>query len=145
MDSKIESKAKLEKSGKSDKPKRTKKAKNVLKIAAFLFPLIFSGCDFSSAGEVLDAILGGNVSAKETASWNYDSKRPVHLVTSDVLTLNISGDLSGKNLYLVQVNPTSSTISSDNLRTVVNSKNLSSYAYSAFSLNSSHLVGGVTV
>lgn len=133
------------KSEKSAKSKRTKNVQNVLKIAAVLFPMIFGGCDFSSAGEVLNSLLGGNVSATETASWNYDSKRPVCLITSDVLTLNISGDLSGKNLYLVQVNPTSSTISSDNLRTVVNSKNLSSYAYSAFSLNSSHLVGGVTV
>lgn len=130
------------KSEKSAKSKRTKNVQNVLKIAAVLFPMIFGGCDFSSAGEVLNSLLGGNVSATETASWNYDSKRPVCLITSDVLTLNISGDLSGKNLYLVQVNPTSSTISSDNLRTVVNSKNLSSYAYSAFSLNSSHLVGG---
>lgn len=139
MNSKIEFKAKSEKFGKS---KRTKKVQNVLKIAAFLFPMIFGGCDFSSAAsEVVDAILGGNVSASETASWNYDSNRPVYLVTSDVLTLNISGDLSGKNLYLVQVNPTSSTISSGNLRTVANSKSLSS-ANSALSLNTSHLMGG---
>lgn len=123
----------IELKAKSEKSKRTKNVQNVLKIAAVLLPLILGGCDFSSTSE-----------ATENGAWNYDSNRPVHLVTSDVLTLNISGDLSGKNLYLVQVNPTSSTISSGNLRTVVNSKSLSS-ANSALSLNTSHLMGGVTV
>lgn len=78
----------------------------------------------SSCEEILD-ILSTNesedsttVSATATETWVYDSDKPVYLVTSDVQSLAVTGDIAGKNLYLVQVNPGSSSISSSALRVV---------------------------
>lgn len=92
--------------------------------AAAVFVLQFSGCDF--AGSISGALKGyETVQASKRERWPYDSSEPVYLVTDDVASLSISGDIGGKTLYFVQVNPTNSAFSSENLRLVTSSEKLS--------------------
>lgn len=68
--------------------------------------LVLSSCE-----EILDILStddseeSTSVSASATETWTYDSDKPFYLVTSDVQSLAVTGDIAGKNLYLVQVNP----------------------------------------
>lgn len=83
--------------------------------------LVLSSCE-----EILDILStddseeSTSVSASATETWTYDSDKPFYLVTSDVQSLAVTGDIAGKNLYLVQVNPGSSSISSNALRIITN-------------------------
>ena len=80
-----------------------------------------------------------NPSSTTTASsaetWAYDESSPIYEISSDVGSLTVSGDLSGKSVYLVKANKTSSTISASNERTITAISNISaSSGISDFSL-----------
>lgn len=112
-----------------------KKSKIFLATACGLALVVFAGCDF------VDSVSGSfkgysPVSSTKTESWTYDSSRPVYVVSDDVLTLNISGDIGGKNLYFVQVNPTETAFESSDLRIVTNSSKLGSTISSYYSVAS---------
>ena len=69
----------------------------------------------------------GTTTASESVSWTYSTSSPVYEVSSDTLTLTITGDaLSGKVLYLAKVNSTSSVISGSYTRYVSATTRLSS-------------------
>lgn len=105
--------------------------------AAFLLGL--SSCDFFDSDDSdsdISKIFKGysTVSATNTESWTYDSSKPVYVVNDNVLTLNISGDIGGKNLYFVQVNPTETAFESGDLRIVTKSSNFGSTFSSYYSV-----------
>lgn len=112
-----------------------KKSKIFLAAAFGLASVVFAGCDFidSVSGSFKETV---SVSPTKTESWIYDSSRPIYVVTDDVLTLNISGDIGGKNLYFVQVNPTETAFESSDLRIVTNSSKLGSTISSYYSVAS---------
>lgn len=73
--------------------------------------------------------------ASSAETWAYDASSPIYEISSDVSSLTVSGDLSGKSVYLVKANKTSSTISATNERTITKISNISdSRAVSDFSL-----------
>lgn len=73
--------------------------------------------------------------ASSAENWAYDESSPIYEISSDVSSLTVSGDLSGKSVYLVKANKTSSTISASNERTITKISNISdSSAVSDFSL-----------
>lgn len=85
--------------------------------------LALAGC--GNINDILDILSSdetdsaqATVSATNTETWTYDEDRPIHLVTSNVQSLTVTGDIAGKNLYLVQVNPGNAAISSKYLRII---------------------------
>ena len=73
--------------------------------------------------------------ASSAETWAYDESSPIYEISSDVSSLTVSGDLSGKSVYLVKANKTSSAISASNERTITKISNISdSRAVSDFSL-----------
>lgn len=98
-----------------------RKSKIFLAAVFGLASVVFAGCEF----------LFSDTEATDEASWSFNSDYPVYVVTDNILTLNISGDIGGKSLYFVQVNPTSTAILSSSLRIVTNSSNLGS-TYSSY-------------
>ncbi len=95
--------------------------------------------DETSGSSSADTKTQTNPSSTTTASnaetWAYDESSPIYEISSDISSLTVSGDLSGKSVYLVKANKTSSTISASNERTITKISNISaSSGISDFSL-----------
>lgn len=93
----------------------------------------------SSADTKTQTTTKTNPSSTTTASsaetWAYDESSPIYEISNDIISLTVSGDLSGKSVYLVKANKTSSTISASNERTITKISNISaSSGISDFSL-----------
>ena len=68
-----------------------------------------------------------SASATQEDTWNYSSSSSkVFKVDSSTLSVNINGDIGGKTLYLVQVNPSENKFPGNYLRYVKSSETLSS-------------------
>ena len=72
------------------------------------------------------ASTGATVTASSSATWSYDASFPVCAVDTGTRYVTISGDISGKTIYLAKENPFSSTISRNSTRYVSSSSGLTS-------------------
>ena len=58
------------------------------------------------------------VKASKKVSFSYSAQNSVYEVGEDTVSVQLTGDLSGKHLYLVKANPTDGVIASDRVRYV---------------------------
>ena len=111
----------------------------ITKKVAFVFSALAAGFVLSSCQDLLDIFIdsdGGNsgssekkVTATKTENWAYSASNPIFEADSSVLSVNVSGSLSGKSLYVVNANKSSSVISSSSQRFVSNGSQLFGSGY----------------
>lgn len=77
----------------------------VLLFASF----VFFGCS-SGGGNSGDDVV--TVTATKSATWSYDADYPIFEVSNDVLTVNVTGSLGDKTVYLAKLNDSENVITS---------------------------------